>query len=119
MEKFLNDLRNKPNSHKKRFAFFTSSSVTALIFMIWAISSFGLPQGNVQLATSVQTKVSYKAEETKKDSPTPFENLREGIVGAAVAAGPYLKEAGDSIVHTDLETSYQEMRKSAFEKYGR
>lgn len=118
MEKFLLNLRNKPHAHKKRIAFFTSSSVTALMFVVWALASFGLPEGNVQLASAVQSKVSYTKEEAKNED-SPFKNLKEGIIGAVVSAGPYVREAGDSIVQTDFKTSYQEMRNSAFEKYGR
>jgi hypothetical protein len=115
MEEFLENLRAKSPAYRKRFAFITSSSVTALMFVIWAVSNFGLPVQSGTIANAPETK-TVAVENT---GPTPFESVRSGLVGAVTSAGPYVELTKEKIVNLDFDNSYLEMRDSAFKKYGR
>jgi hypothetical protein len=123
MQRYLATLHKRSDTYKKRFAFITASTFTASMFMVWSLVNFGLPaHSSAKLATAeanretVAVKVSTDAE---PKSPSPFANFKEGIAGAVVAAKPYLENTKDYVVELDFENSYNEMRNSVFEKYGR
>ncbi len=121
MRKYLATLPNRSDAHKKRFAFLFSSSFTALMFIVWAVANFGLPGGsNVKMAVVEEKKEERVVKVSDVSaSPSPIATLKGGIAGAVVAAGPYLIETKEYVAEMDFESSYNEMRSSAFQKYGR
>lgn len=123
MERYLATLHKRSDSYKKRFAFITASTFTASMFVVWVVANFGLPtQSSSQIAYTEAKKevmVEKVAVEPESESPSPFTTFKQGIAGAIVSTGPYLENTKDYVVELDFENSYNEMRNSAFEKYGR
>jgi hypothetical protein len=122
MQRYLATLHKRSDTYKKRFAFITASTFTASMFMVWTLVNFGLPaQPNAKIANRETIKVTRveKVEVAVANSPSPFENFKEGIAGAVIASRPYLESTKDYVVELDFQNSYNEMRNSVFEKYGR
>lgn len=58
MRKYLATLHQRPPEHKKRFALLVSGGVTLLIFGIWSLASFGVPDRTVARDESEVTPLS-------------------------------------------------------------
>ncbi|KKQ83302.1 MAG: hypothetical protein UT07_C0006G0010 [Parcubacteria group bacterium GW2011_GWB1_38_8] len=70
MRRYLATLHNKPESHKKRFAFISASVVTLFIIGIWSLTIFG-----------VEEELSYNTRfnDAKKQEVSPFQSLRMNL----------------------------------------
>lgn len=74
MFEFLENLRNRPDDHKRLVALGVSFGVTALIFMIW-LSAFFVRIGQDSV---VVTKNDIEVQKKKlAETLTPFESVKE------------------------------------------
>jgi len=55
MRKYLNHLRNKPDSHKNAIAWGTSGVITAIIATVW-VTSFGYFYGDAEVKAEIAQK---------------------------------------------------------------
>lgn len=69
MFEYIEQLRAKPDHHKKRFAFFTSAGITFVIFALWLVS---LQVGNVNNDTVVLNQ---------KKQVSPFKAVTDNVAG--------------------------------------
>lgn len=107
MKKYLSTLHQRPDAHKKRFAFITSGLVTLLIFSFWSMVYFGNDHS-----------FDYQTERAQKEV-SPLSSLKEG----AAASFTGLSEAFSGIRYglkemVDLESDYAEMKSGVLEIYG-
>ena len=103
MENYLEQLRKKPDHHKKYFALGVSSCFTAIMFLIWSFAHFG---GNTPVVAENVPNPSTK-------EVSPFENIGNSIANAWSAMRGRLNETGNSIEKVDLDNKYQEIRNDA------
>lgn len=81
MRTYLTTLHEKPDSHKKRFAFLVSAGCTLLIFSLWSLVKFGSPGLQADTTTNTATLVAAGSKELpdKIDTVTPFEDFKSGL----------------------------------------
>ena len=81
MRKTIEKLRRKPDSYKHKFAFFTATFISLIIFAGWAGSKgyIGLPSGEV--AYTPEQNVA-AASSAKLEVPSPFDNSMNAIKAA-------------------------------------
>jgi hypothetical protein len=68
MFEYIENLRGKPDSHKKSIAFFTSAGITFVIFALW-------------LVTLQVGKVSNDTVVVNKKTESPFKAVTENVAG--------------------------------------
>ncbi len=71
MRRYIAHLRSKPDSHRKRFAFGVSASITAIIALFWvtSFSYFNSPSSNTEVARA-------------KSINSPLNVIRRNMAGA-------------------------------------
>ena len=69
---YLDNLRERPVEHRKRFAFISSAAFTAVVFVFWLGSFTGM---NGQVGGALATKVS----DTASKVGTPAQSLVAGV----------------------------------------
>ncbi len=57
VEKHIERVREKPDAHKKRYAFFVSGGITVVIFLFW-LASFNIGGNTSAVAAQVKSPVS-------------------------------------------------------------
>lgn len=83
MFEYIENLRAKPDSHKKRVAFFTSAGITFVIFALWLVSLQVGKVGNDTVVVNQKTVSPFKAVtdnvagvfESIKDSRQTFRKI--------------------------------------------
>lgn len=104
MRKYLANLKNKPDHHKKQFAFLASGTITLFIFGIWSLTTFGIAKDIV-------------VEENQEVGP--FETVRSNLAASFQAIGENIGLLEESVKTLDLEASYINLREGALDTYGR
>lgn len=71
MKTYIEHLRSKPDSHRKKVAFGTSTAITALIAVFWvtSFSYFNGDRSNVEIAR-------------RNNDNSPIKVIRRGLAGA-------------------------------------
>ena len=77
MRKYLANLHQKPEAHKKRFAFVTSACVTLIIFAIWGAVNFGPAQAANQPMANQNFKEVSPVESLGSSMASTLEALGE------------------------------------------
>ncbi len=98
MNDFISRLKEKPEHHRRHYAFGMAAFFTAFIFVVWA--SVILP-GDMR-------SVNVAQEATKPKGETPISTLRSGVA-SVYEATKSLFESGD-ISNVDLETEYERVK---------
>jgi len=96
MYSYIEELRKKPDHHKRRIALGVSTLVTGLIFVAWL--SVLLPQGTNK--TLVENSNEPKGE-------TPLSTLKNGVAQVYEAFKGIGNDGGDSL---NLEEEYNRMK---------
>jgi hypothetical protein len=98
MKTYIEQLRGRPDHHKRRIAFGLATFFTGLIFVVWL--SVLLPQGS---AVTVAKNESLK----KVTAESPFSTFKNGVAQSYEA----LKESiSDTKKSVDLEAEYNRMK---------
>lgn len=105
MRKFLAQLHQKPDHHKKQFALLTSATVTLFIFGIWSITTFGVHQ---------EVIAKEKTEEVG-----PLQSLRANVISSFGAMGDSFSQIKSSFESINFEAEYKDIREGALDIYGR
>ena len=72
MYDYIEKLKNRPESHRRRVAFGVSGTITAIVFIIWASVIF--PQTN----RAIIAKSNPQSEASQKEE-TPIKTLSSGV----------------------------------------
>ena len=106
--RYFRELHKKSVHHKKRFALLASSTITLLIFGVWALVNFG-------------TKSEIVAEKTRQTEVSPLESFSSSIASSFQAIRDSLMElkSGVNINQDAIEGDYKELRNEALDTYGR
>ena len=115
MRKYLAELHNKPDHHKRRFAFLASSTVTLFIFAIWSMATFGF---NTSILGGNESQTASIASAKIEEEVSPFQSIRMNIADSLDAIKNGWGELKEGLEAVDLETEYQEMREDALDVYG-
>lgn len=107
MRKYLASLPDKPDHHKKRFAFLASGTFTLMIFGFWSLAHFGLPSNTRVVERQNQNEVS------------PFESLKGNLATPLEALKNQFRNLGESMGDINIESEYQNIRQDALNSYGR
>jgi hypothetical protein len=109
MDEYLTKLRQKPDHHKKYFAFGVSGCFTALMFLIWTFANFG----------GAATVVAKNVPDEEVRAVSPFENIGESVASAWIAIKKQVGNTSDTIEKTNLDGKYKEIRNDALNnQYG-
>jgi hypothetical protein len=103
MENYLEQMRQRPEHHKKYFALGVSGCFTAIIFLVWVFANFG----------GAATVVAENVPDKQSQGASPFENISNSVANAWSAMRGELSERGKSIEKVDLDNKYQEIRNDA------
>lgn len=110
MKKYLNNLYNKPDHHKKRFALLASGTITLIIFGFWSLTVF--PQtAQEQIAQETTESVAVK-------EVSPFESIGMNLASSLEALKNSLEELKNGIGSVDIEAEYEKLRESSLNTYG-
>lgn len=106
---YLRTLHTKPDHHKKRFSLFVASSITLLIFTVWATVNFGT--GSIIAQAPIEESVD------KADSP--LTNFRASAADSWSLVTGQIDKAKQGLESVNLDNSYTEMRNGALNnQYG-
>lgn len=110
MKRYLSTLHERPESHRKRFALFVSSSLTLLIFALWSLATFGPESAvaNNSAGAANATKEVSPLQSLGEDISSVFRGFSESFNDA--------KEVFDDSV--DLQTGYDDMKSGVLNTYG-
>lgn len=117
MRKYLSTLHTRTDSHKKRFAFAVSGTLTLIMFTLWTLATFGT--GGVLAQKEAEMVKKEVAREV-----SPFSSLKNGV--AAGWAG--FRETFNGLrgsVEGVLDSSkgsqeeYEKLRNEVLNTYGR
>lgn len=100
MEDLVERMKARPRHERERYAFGISAGLTALMFLVWAVSA--VPQSSTIIAaaeTPQQEAVS---------GPSPLSVLREGVSQVAAAAQALFAESTN--VSIDLDAEYERIK---------
>lgn len=79
MRKYLSTIHERPDSHKKLFAFAVSGTFTLFIFAIWTLTTFGL-SGGESIAESDNVYIaSADPVEQEELETSPFSSFRDNL----------------------------------------
>lgn len=110
MHKYLSTLHEKPEHHKKRFAFLVSGGVTLSIFAIWAVANFG-PNGTLVRSAEVR--------EEKTEEVSPLDSLKRGFSSGLSGIGNTFSGLKASLSGSaKLESETESMKGGVFNVYG-
>jgi hypothetical protein len=107
MRKYLATLHEKPDHHKKRFAFAVSSTFTMLLFVVWTVVKFGTPGLHV---AKTEKQDLYVANQTEV---SPLGTLKASVQDAWEGITNGVKEIKDSARSVDVKGSYEDIRSDA------
>lgn len=96
---YLEELKTKPDSHKKQVALFASLAITALVIIIWLISFRFLSsgQGNNNLSARAVTPLN--------EIKTTIENSTKNVVNGVGQAKANLQGIFNTIAGDSLDAS--------------
>lgn len=106
MRRYIQKLRQKPDHHKRNFAFLVSGTVTLIIFGVWSAVNFG---GEAKLADEGSSRTTGEVsplESMRMNLGSSIEAIREGFGGVQ-----------EGIEGINLQLEYEEMRNEALESY--
>ena len=125
MRKYLSTIHERPESHKKRFAFAVSGGVTLMIFAIWTMVNFGNggvlaqetePTSNTELiAGRAQDGAAQVAEVSPLQSIGASVSSTWGALGEAWGE---LKGSLSGLSDVDLGAEYEALKESTIDTYG-
>ena len=95
MDSHLEQLRKRPDHHKRRIAFGISAFITSLIFVVWL--SVLLPKNASEIV----------AKEKPSNEVTPFDSLKTGVAQVYEASKGLFSDTKKSI---DLEVEYNRIK---------
>ena len=110
MRKYLANLHEKPDHHKKQFAFLASGTITLFIFGVWSLATFGIDRGTVAESGNVPTVANREV--------SPFQSLRMNLGASIEALKSNLSGLNSELKSVDFEAEYNEMRDGAINIYG-
>lgn len=101
MYDYIEKLKSRPESHRRRFAFGVSGTITAIVFIIWASVIF--PQTNRAIIAKSNPQM-----QAKQNEETPIGTLSNGVAQVYQA----MKESfgntkGESI---NIQNEYERMK---------
>jgi len=88
MKEYLRTIHQRPDAHKKRFAFVVSGIITLIIFAVWSFVMLNNPttvadnNSNNNLAAVVGADDNVLPASTDVNAVTPFQDLLSGIGSA-------------------------------------
>jgi hypothetical protein len=104
MYQYIEQLRNKPDHHKRRVALLASGAITGLIFFAWL--SVILPSNTSQIvADSSQSQGVSEA-----DNNTPIETLKRSTAQVFDAIKVLFQKTATSASNVNLEDNYTKMK---------
>ncbi|MGB3922070.1 MAG: hypothetical protein WBL19_02185 [Minisyncoccia bacterium] len=106
MRRYIQKLRQKPDHHKRNFAFLVSGTVTLIIFGVWSAVNFG---GETKLADESGSRVTGEV--------SPLESMRMNLGSSIEAVRSGIGGIKDGVEDINLQLEYEEMRNKALESY--
>lgn len=103
MENYLEQLRQKPDHHKRYFALGVSGCFTAIIFLAWTFAHFG----------GAATVVAENVPNQGREGQSPFESISNSVANAWSAMKGQLNNTGNNLEKVDLDNKYQKIRNDA------
>ena len=110
MRKYLSTLHQKPERHKKRFAFLVSGGFTLAIFSLWSLTTFGT--GGTLAQNSVEVERAHPEISPLESLKSNLADSLQGLTDAFTAVTEVVGEAAD------LEADYTEMKTDVLNTYG-
>ena len=111
MKRYLETLHTKPDHHKKRFALVISALITALIFSLWSLSTFG-PGG------FLSKTADDRGAQTARKEVSPFQSLTSAVSASFDQIFGNVDKLKEGVRQVDLESDYSDMKNSVLEVYG-
>jgi hypothetical protein len=99
MENLVERMKARPRHERERYAFGISAGLTALMFLVWAVSA--VPRSSTMMATA-------EAPQQEVSGPSPLSVLKDGVSQVAAAAQALLSQSTD--VSIDLDAEYERIK---------
>ena len=112
MEKYLTKLYQKPDHHKKQFAFLASGTITLLIFGFWSLTTFGINN------ESNDNEANVAAAPETVEEVGPLQSFKTSLASSWEAIRDNFVELKSGIDQVDFEAEYEEMKGGALNNYG-
>jgi hypothetical protein len=121
MKEYLRTIHKRSDTHKKRFALIVSGLVTMLIFLVWAIVSFGNATPVAANNSTSDDSLAAVVEATPAadvNAVTPFQDLLSGIGSAVDAIKQSVGQVKQAASSVNLNQDYQNVRNDALPTNG-
>jgi hypothetical protein len=101
MEDLVERMKARPRHERERYAFGISAGLTALMFLVWAVSA--VPRSSTMIA------VAEAPRQEAASGPSPLSVLKEGVSQVAAAAQALFAESAAD-VSIDLDAEYERIK---------
>jgi hypothetical protein len=110
MRQYLRTIHTRSDSHKRRFAFLTSSGITLSIFLLWTLVRVAPFSSEATIATN-DTYGSNTA-----NAVAPFDSITAGVGESFSAIKDQFNSVKGEVKSVDLESEYEQMRSEALDR---
>lgn len=111
MRHYLRTLHKRPESHRKRFSFAVSGTITIVIFAFWSMARF--TAGGTLASNETSNSLSQVNE------VSPLESAGMSVASSISSVKNLFKKIKDSIDTPDFNAVYDELKSDALENNGR